>query len=91
MKTDEEFYTEITGSATLQSELKAIKGRYALERFLKNHDCGVTAEFFAKYVKSQSEGEIADDEAESAAGGGFTVYEPLTFDEHKPIEPRRKR
>ena len=83
MKTVEEFYTEITGSATLQSELKA--------RFLKNHDCGVTAELFAKYVKSQSEGEIADDEAESAAGGGFTVYEPLTFDEHKPIEPRRKR
>lgn len=77
MKTVEEFYTEIAGSPALQSELKAIKDRYALERFLKNHDCGVTAEYFAKYVQSQSEGEIEDDEAEPAAGGGFTVYEPL--------------
>ena len=91
MKTVEEFYTEIAGSPALQSELKAIKDRYALERFLKNHDCGVTAEYFAKYVQSQSEGEIEDDEAESAAGGGFTVYEPLPAKEWKPILPRTRR
>ena len=91
MKTVEEFYTEIAGSPALQSKLKAIKDRYALERFLKNHDCGVTAEYFAKYVQSQSEGEIEDDEAESAAGGGFTVYEPLPAKEWKPILPRTRR
>ena len=69
MKTVEEFYTEITGSATLQSELKAIKGRYALERFLQNNDCGAAAEDFAEYVKSKSEGELDDDDIEAVAGG----------------------
>ncbi len=69
MKTIEELYNEIADSAALQSELNAIKDRYALESFLKNHGCDAAADTFAKYIKSRSEGEIADDEAGAAAGG----------------------
>ena len=69
LKTVEEFIDEIKGSAALRSELKAIKDKYALERFLQNNDCGASADDFANYVKSKSEGELDDDAAENVAGG----------------------
>ena len=38
---------------------------------------------------NKTEGEIADYEAEAAAGGA--VYQPLKGEDWKPIEPRQKR
>ena len=74
MKTIETFIKEIEGSAALQDELKAIKDRYALERFLKKHDCGASVEAFAKYMQPQNEGVIDDDEKLEKVAGGVPMF-----------------
>ena len=74
MKTIEEFIKEIESSADLQNELKSIKDKYALERFLKVNEVNGTVEDFGKAVqaKAGAEGAISDDDAEAVAGG---IYE----------------
>ncbi len=71
MKTIEELYKEINASEELQKAVSEIKDKTSLTDFLKKHGCDASAEEFVKFVKSQSEGEIGDDAAEAAAGGGF--------------------
>ena len=68
MKTAEAFYHEIAESKELQEELKTVTEE-TLAAFLKKHGCGSTAEEFAAFVRTQSEGEIADEAAESVSGG----------------------
>ena len=70
MKTIEEFYKEIAGSKELQEELKVLTEE-ALGEFLKKHNCEATAKVFADYAKLQAEGEISDEDAETAGGGAF--------------------
>ena len=70
MKTIEAFIGEIESSTALQDGMKAIRDKDALAGFLKKYDCGFTAEEFGKALKSLSEGELTDDAAEAAAGGG---------------------
>ena len=76
MKTIEEFIKEIESSETLKNELKAIKDKYALERFLQNNECSASVNDFAKYVKSTIEGELTDDDAAAVAGGkaAFAIF-----------------
>ena len=69
MKTIEELYKEINASEELKKTVSEIKDKPALEAFLQEHGCEVDADEFAKYFNSQSEGEIRDDAAASAAGG----------------------
>ena len=73
MKTIEEFYKEIVGSKELQEELKTLSAD-SLGAFLKKHGCAASAEEFAEYVRSQAEGEIADDDANAVAGGLFMPF-----------------
>ena len=75
MKTSAEFAEEINGSKELLAELKEIKDKASLQAFLKANGCTATAEEFAEYIKSQSEGEIGDDAAEDVAGGRRTISE----------------
>lgn len=75
MKTIEELYKEIAESKELQEELKNVSEE-ELEAFLKKHSCDATAKEFADYVKSQAEGEIADEDATVIAGGSPN-YIPL--------------
>ena len=69
MKTIEELYKEINASEELKKAVSEIKDKTALADFLKEHGCEVSVDEFAKYIKSQNEGEIDDDAAASAAGG----------------------
>ena len=69
MKTVEEFIKEIENTDVLQNELKAVKDKNALAEFLKKHGCDADVKEFMAFVRSQSEGEIGDDEAASVAGG----------------------
>ena len=73
MKTAEELFKEISASKDLQNELSSIgKGQFSeVEAFLKKHDCAASAKEFSEYVKLQKEGEISDEDAGSAAGGGW--------------------
>ena len=68
MKTIEEFYKEIAGSKELQEELKVLTEE-ALGEFLRKHDCEATAKEFSDYTRSLTEGELTDDDAQTAAGG----------------------
>lgn len=77
MKTIEEFYKEIAGSAELQSELKAASDEM-LRAFLKKHDCDADVKEFTAFVRSQNEGEIEDDEATAAASGIPPMISPGT-------------
>ena len=70
MKTIEELYNEINASEELKKAASAIKDKGALADFLKEHGCDASADEFEKFVKSQTEGEIGDDAAGAAAGGG---------------------
>ena len=70
MKTVQEFVNEINASAELKAAIKEIKDKASLDEFLKKNGCGATADEFAAFFKSQGEGEIGDDAAEAAAGGG---------------------
>lgn len=69
MKTVEEFIKEIKASEALQNEIKAIKKEDEFAAFLKKHNCDSSVKEYIDYVKSMNEGEIADDDAESVAGG----------------------
>ena len=69
MKTIEEFAKEISGSEELQKAVKEIKDKASFEAFLKANGCSATADEFVKFVKSQAEGEIGDETAESITGG----------------------
>lgn len=69
MKTMEEIYREIRESQDLSKAISEIRDMAALEAFLQEHGYEVTADEFAKYIRSLSEGEIRDDAAASAAGG----------------------
>jgi hypothetical protein len=72
MKTVEEFIKEIEKSEALKAELKAVKNDDELAAFLKKNDCGASVKEYLEYADSLNEGEIGDDEAEAAAGGGRT-------------------
>ncbi len=74
MKTIEELYNEINASEELKKAVSAIKDKEAMAEFLKEHGCEASVEEFGKYVKSQSEGEIGDDEAQAVAGGGIVDW-----------------
>ena len=69
MKTVEEFVKEINESKELQKAIGEIKDKASFEAFLKDHDCDATADDFAKFVRSNSEGEISDDAAGDVSGG----------------------
>ena len=68
MKSIEEFYKEICDSSQLQEELKNASDE-VLEEFLKKHNCNGSAKDFAAFVRSQSEGEIEDEDFVAIAGG----------------------
>lgn len=70
MKTLEEFFKELDSSETLRNEFKRIKGIDALNAFLEANDCGFSVEDFSAFVNSNTEGELSDDEAKVASGGG---------------------
>ena len=69
MKTIEELYKEINESEELKKTASEIKDKVALSDFLKQHGCEASVEEFAKFIKSQGEGEIGDDAASAVAGG----------------------
>ena len=72
MKTIEEFINELEGSETLQNELKLIRDNDGLVAFLKKYDCSFRVEEFIKAIAVKGgEGAVADDEAESIAGGSL--------------------
>ena len=79
MKSLEEFVKELNASKELQKEFAEIKDKAALEAFLKAHGCDATADEFAKFVASATEGEISDDAAGDVAGG-CTYLLPLLKD-----------
>ena len=78
MKTVEEFIKEIESSDVLKNELKAIKDDSELSEFLKKQGCDAAAAEFKSFVKSKfggdTEGEIADDDAEAVAGGKWWFW-----------------
>lgn len=78
MKTVEELCKEIDASAELQNELKAASDETKLIEFLKKHGCDADVKEFKAFVRSQSEGEIEDDDTAAIAGGVtiLTTYSP---------------
>ncbi|MBP0973453.1 MAG: hypothetical protein J5851_06035 [Oscillospiraceae bacterium] len=80
MKTIETFMEEVRNSEALQTEFANISDNEMLAAFLKQNGCDASTEEFASYMQSvyaeiaddQTEGEIADEEAEDVQGGmGF--------------------
>ena len=69
MKAVEELYNEINASEELKKVVSAIKDKEAFADFLKEHGCEASVEEFIKFVNSQREGEISDEDVEAAAGG----------------------
>ena len=69
MKTIEEMYNEINASEELKKAVSAIKDKEAFAVFLKEHGCEASVDEFVKFVESQREGEIGDDEVQAVAGG----------------------
>ena len=67
----EEFLKEIDVSAELQQAIVQIRDKAALGEFLKEHGCKATADEFTQFIHAQGEGEISDELAEQAAGGGL--------------------
>ena len=74
MKTIEELYNEINASPELKKAVSEIRDKEAFADFLKEHGCEPSVEEFVKFVKSQTEGVISDEDAEAAAGGGIVSY-----------------
>ena len=70
MKTAKELYEEISVSEELGGMIAKLGNEEELKSFLKDHDCSASVEEFMKYVLSQNEGEISEDEVEAVAGGG---------------------
>ena len=71
MKTIEEMYNEINASEELKKAVSDIKDKETFADFLKEHGCEASVDEFVKFVESQREGEIGDDEAGAVAGGRF--------------------
>ena len=69
MKTIEDVFDVLAESEELFTEFKAITEKEELEAFLKRLGCDASVDEFAEYVKSQSEGEIDDDDVAYVAGG----------------------
>lgn len=69
MKTSEEMYNELKGSKELRLEFSGVNDKNAMKAFLQKHGCGASAEEFAEYVRSQTEGELSDNDATAVAGG----------------------
>ena len=69
MKTIEELYKEINASEELKKAVSEIKDKEAMAGFLKEHGCEASVEEFGKFLKSQREGEISDNDVEAVAGG----------------------
>ena len=74
MKTIEELYNEINASEKLKKAVSEIKDKEAFTDFLKEQGCEASVDEFEKFVKSQTEGVISDEDAESATGGGIVSY-----------------
>ena len=68
MKTLEEFVKEINASEELKKEILALEDQASLEAFLKKNGCSATVEEFLGAM-APAEGELADDDAKSVAGG----------------------
>ena len=68
MKTMEEFYREITASKELREELRATTDK-TLGAFLKKYGCEADPKEFMVFLRSHSEGELEDADAETVAGG----------------------
>ena len=71
MKTIEELYNEINASEELQKAVSEIKDKEAFADFLKEQGCEASVDEFEKFVKSQTEGEISDEDVGAVAGGGW--------------------
>ena len=71
MKTIEELYNEINASEELKKAVSEIRDKEAFADFLKEHGCDASADEFKKFVKSQTEGEISDEDVGAVAGGGW--------------------
>ena len=84
MKTIEEFVKEINRSKELQKAFGEIKDQASLEAFLKEHGCDATADEFAKFVQSNSEGEISDEAAQGVAGGFSFQLPPISLNSNVP-------
>ena len=74
MMTIEELYKEINASEELKKAVSEIRDKEAFADFLKEHGCEVSVDEFEKFVESQTEGVISDEDAEAAAGGGIVSY-----------------
>ena len=83
MKTVKEMYREIENSKQLQQELKEAT-KEKLEEFLMKHDRDASGNDFCEYVRSQQEGEIDDDDAETAAGGWSPAWASGTWNMGNP-------
>ncbi len=89
MKTAMEFIKEIEGSEALQKELDAIRDSEALEAVLKKYDCGATVGEFNDALAELCDGEISDDDVESAAGGiTMSQFEEKVAKRYKPTEEK---
>ena len=68
MKTIEELFEEILASKELREELRATTDK-TLGAFLKKHGCNADPKEFMAFLRSHSEGELEDVDAETVAGG----------------------
>ena len=70
MKTMQELYNEVMASEEMKKEfLEASKEKESVGAFLKKYGCDASVEDVAAFLKEKTEGELADDELESVAGG----------------------
>ena len=70
MKTMQELYNEVMASEEMKKEfLEAAKAKESAEAFLKKYGCDASVEDVDAFLKEKTEGELADDELESVAGG----------------------
>lgn len=76
MKTSEEMFREIKDSKELRLEFSWVNDKTAMKAFLQKHGCGASAEEFAEYVRSRTEGELSDNDAENVAGGYPVLFDP---------------
>ena len=68
MKTIKEMFEEISASKELREELRATTDKM-LGDFLKKHGCDADPKEFMDFLRSHSEGELEDADAETVAGG----------------------
>ena len=71
-KTLQELYSEIMASDELKKEYFATANDGKVDEFLSSHGCDATAEQLGEFLKNPAnlpQGELADDELDSVAGG----------------------